>query len=290
MGWFGWSRRQLEGMAPEDAALNLNALPEETSGLSALDVWHYAICHAFGTHASAPVPPTSSVLDVACGTGRWAREMARMLPAGWVAGFDLDGQQLDRALEAGAWRGDDLLPPNCQLTQADALARFPFADGTFDYVHGRFFSAFVPNARWPAVIAEMVRVTRPGGWMELLDATRFASPAPAHDYLIQCLRHLSQHDGLTLEPGAALARYLHASGLKRIRTRTANVQADASRGGLGTSLCADLRAGMTTAGPAYVQAGIASEGQVRLAIEQALRGEASASIQISLTAAWGQRP
>jgi ubiquinone/menaquinone biosynthesis C-methylase UbiE len=288
MGWFGWSRRQLE-VAPEEAALDLNMLPEDVSELNALDVWHYAICHAFGTLACAPIAPTASVLDVACGTGRWAREMARQLPGGWVAGFDLDSQQIDRALEAGAWRGDDLLPPNCQLTQADALARFPYADATFDHVHGRFFSAFVPDARWPVVIAEMVRVTRPGGWVELLDAAHFSSPAPAHDYLIGCLRRLYEHDGLILEPGGALARYLHASGLKRIRTRTAKVRADGSRPGLGTSLSGDLRVGMTAAGPAYVQAGIASEGQVRLAIEQAHRGESDAAIQITLTAAWGQR-
>ena len=289
MGWFGWSRRQSGDPAAAQAALDLNASPGDVSALNTLDVWHYAVCHAFGTLACAPVASSAHVLDVACGTGRWAREMARLLPGGWVAGFDLDGQQIDRALDEGAWRGDDLLPPNCQLVQADALARFPYADASFDYAHGRFFSAFVPAAQWPRVIGEMARVTRPSGWVELVDATRFTAQAPAHDYLLQCLRRLYEHDGLTLEPGSTLERLLREAGLKRLYRRTVTVQAGAGREGLGKSLVGDLVIGLVTAGPAYVQAGIASEGQVRLAIERAQRDEAGAAIQIALTAAWGQR-
>jgi ubiquinone/menaquinone biosynthesis C-methylase UbiE len=288
MGWFGWSRRP-PGDATAQAALDLNALSGDVSTLHALDVWHYAVCHAFGTLASAPVAPSAHVLDVASGTGRWAREMARLLPGGWVAGFDLDGQQIDRALDEGAWRGDDLLPPNCQLVQADALDRFPYADASFDYTHGRFFSAFVPVAQWPRVIGEMVRVTRPSGWVELVDATRFTAQAPAHDYLLQCLRRLYEHDGLTLEPGSMLERLLREAGLQHLTRRTVTVQAVVGREGLGTSLVADLVIGLITAGPAYVQAGIASEDKVRSAIERARRDETGAAIQIALTGAWGQR-
>jgi ubiquinone/menaquinone biosynthesis C-methylase UbiE len=288
MGWFGWSRRQAGDPATQ-AALDLNALPADVLALSSLDVWHYAVCHAYGTLACAPVAPTAHVLDVACGTGRWAREMARLLPGGWVAGFDLDGHQIDRALDEGAWRGDDLLPPNCQLVQADALARFPYADASFDYAHGRFFSAFVPAAQWSRVIGEMVRVTRPNGWVELVDAARFSAQAPAHNFLLQCLRRLYEHDGLILEPGSTLERLLREAEVKRLYRRAVTVQAVASREGLGKSLVADLLIGLVTAGPAYIQAGIASEAQVRSAIEQARRDETGTAIQITLTAAWGQR-
>jgi ubiquinone/menaquinone biosynthesis C-methylase UbiE len=290
MGWFGWYRRQPDDGGPADVALDLQALPSDVSALNSLDVWHYAVSHALGTLACAPIGPAAAVLDVACGTGRWAREMARALPGGWVAGFDADGQQLDRAVDEGAWRGDDLLPPNCQLIQGDALARFPYADSCFDCVHGRFFSAFVPSTRWPQVIGEMVRVTRPGGWVELVDAAHLTSAVPAYGFLLECLRRLYDRDGLTLEPGPGLERLLREAGLQHLHRRSVTIEAAADREGLGRSLLQDLVTGMVTAWPTYVQAGIASEGQARGAVDQARRVATSATIQIMLTAAWGQRP
>lgn len=49
------------------------------------------------------------------------------------------------------------------------LKGLPFPDQQFDYVHQRLLVAAIPAANWPEVIHELVRVTRPGGWVELLE-------------------------------------------------------------------------------------------------------------------------
>lgn len=288
LGWFGWPTRKSRKVTDADTAFDLNALPQDAFGSNSLDAWHLAVCRAFETHALAPITKPTRILDVACGTGRWAREMARMLPTTWVVGVDIDGRQIDRALEEGAWRGDDLLPPNCQLVQGNALSRFPYADGTFDYAHGRFLSAFVPRAQWGQLVREMKRVTRPGGWVELVDTAGFSSPVPACDYLQHCLRSLYEHDGLRLEPGPALEGYLKEAELRHVYRQGVAAQATASRYGVGRVLVSDLLNGMVQAAPAYVRAGIASEAQVRAAVERVRRDAAAVVIRISLMAAWGQ--
>ncbi|RUS31999.1 hypothetical protein BC938DRAFT_476535 [Jimgerdemannia flammicorona] len=61
----------------------------------------------------------------------------------------------------------DDVPSNCSFESANTLEGLPFADNTFDYVFQRFMvTAFTP-AQWDRAIAELVRVTKPGGYVEL---------------------------------------------------------------------------------------------------------------------------
>ena len=41
--------------------------------------------------------------------------------------------------------------------------------GTFEYTHMRCMILAIPARFWPFVIGELVRVTAPGGWIELFD-------------------------------------------------------------------------------------------------------------------------
>jgi demethylmenaquinone methyltransferase / 2-methoxy-6-polyprenyl-1,4-benzoquinol methylase len=104
--------------------------------------------------SSLLLPPGSKVLDLACGTGDLCRDLDA---AGMVAvGVDLSMGMLACArIEA-------------PLAQADAL-QLPFPDQSFDGVVSGFalrnFVALRP------VLAELARVTRPGGRLALLDVS-----------------------------------------------------------------------------------------------------------------------
>ncbi|RUO96013.1 hypothetical protein BC936DRAFT_142789 [Jimgerdemannia flammicorona] len=46
----------------------------------------------------------------------------------------------------------------------------PFPDNHFDFVYQAMSMASFREREWPSVIRELVRVTKPGGWVELFDA------------------------------------------------------------------------------------------------------------------------
>jgi SAM-dependent methyltransferase len=100
--------------------------------------------------------PAPMVLDVATGTGRLPRALLRQ-PSfeGRVIGLDLSRRMLREAVRRTAQFADRLT-----YIWQDAQ-RLPFDDGTFDAVTCLEALEFTPNPR--DVLAELVRVLRPGG-------------------------------------------------------------------------------------------------------------------------------
>ncbi len=93
----------------------------------------------------------ADVLEVGCGTGLILRRLAPL--ARRVAGVDLSAGMLRQARER--------VPA---VVQASALA-LPFPDRSFDVAVSFKVLAHIPEVR--AVVAEMARVVRPGGYLAL---------------------------------------------------------------------------------------------------------------------------
>ncbi|RUS30864.1 S-adenosyl-L-methionine-dependent methyltransferase [Jimgerdemannia flammicorona] len=98
------------------------------------------------------------VLDAGCGTGRWTIDMAEDYPASKFFGLDI----ADMFPKAG-------YPENCTFIHADTLKKLPFEDNTFDFVFQRLMLLAFTPADWNMAISELVRVTKPGGWIELYE-------------------------------------------------------------------------------------------------------------------------
>lgn len=112
-----------------------------------------------------------SVLDVGCGAGHWGRALSRVLPVDARAiGVDREPSWVDvatkRARDAGL--GERF---SFQAGLADAL---PFPDDTFDLVTCQTVLIHCPDPA--AVVAEMVRVTRPGGLVAVAEPNNVAAP------------------------------------------------------------------------------------------------------------------
>jgi ubiquinone/menaquinone biosynthesis C-methylase UbiE len=87
----------------------------------------------------------------------------RVTPNGWVVGIDADPAHVTMASELAAGLG----PGNVEVLCADAR-HTGLGSGIFDVAHARLLLVTVPE---PAeVLAEMVRLTRPGGWVAGLEA------------------------------------------------------------------------------------------------------------------------
>jgi SAM-dependent methyltransferase len=101
-----------------------------------------------------------SILDVGCGTGEITHRLAALFPQAEVIGLDLIESHLDEARRRYARFGARL-----RFASGDATA-LAAADGSFDLVVCRHVLQVVPDPA--AVVAELARVTRPGGRLHLL--------------------------------------------------------------------------------------------------------------------------
>jgi ubiquinone/menaquinone biosynthesis C-methylase UbiE len=130
------------------------------SGYHASDGAAYQVFLGRWTEVLAPVflefariNNDGDVLDVGCGTGSLAAEIARRGPEQRVVGMDVAEPYLTYA------RAHHALP-NLRFELGDA-GSLPFADRAFAASFAQLVLTFVPDHR--QAVAEMVRVTRPGG-------------------------------------------------------------------------------------------------------------------------------
>jgi len=109
------------------------------------------------------------VLEIGCGTGYALVPIARAAGAsGLAVGLDIAEGMLAAAT---ARLERDGLARRPFLTMADAAA-LPFADGAFDAVFTAFTLELFDTPDIPAVLAECVRVLRPGGRLGAVTLSR----------------------------------------------------------------------------------------------------------------------
>jgi ubiquinone/menaquinone biosynthesis C-methylase UbiE len=104
-------------------------------------------------------------LDVGCGPGAWASEMAYHYPQMEVTGIDISNIMIEYA-QAQA-RVQHL--ENIDFQVMDATKPLDFPDNTFDLVNARLIVGFMSRQTWHGTLRELVRVTRPGGIVRLTE-------------------------------------------------------------------------------------------------------------------------
>lgn len=114
----------------------------------------------------APIEQPRDVLDIACGTGIWAIQLARQQPAATVTGTELSLIQPASA------------PANCAFIREDAEDPWVFEEGRrFDLVHLRAVCSCFTDPR--AVMQKVFDQLAPGGWCEYDDFAFEQVPAEA---------------------------------------------------------------------------------------------------------------
>lgn len=113
-------------------------------------------------------------------------------------------------------------PRNYRLVRGNLLTGLPFANDTFDFVHQRFLNVGIVLSAWPAIVDDLMRVTRPGGWIEMCEARDEArSAGPATQRLLGLTKAVAASRGIDLEGRVAnlLSGWLRDSGAVEVQER-----------------------------------------------------------------------
>lgn len=156
-----------------------------------------------------------ALTDVACGTGRFLRDVRRNYPAMQLTGLDLSAAYLDEARR----HMEGLRPAQRLAANAESM---PLADASQDIVTTMFlFHELPPDVR-RIVAGEMARILKPGGLLVFIDSLQMGD-RPGWDGLLEGFperfhepyyRHYAIDDldalfrGVGLMPSGAWTSYL----------------------------------------------------------------------------------
>ena len=174
-------------------------------------------------------------LEVGCGSGAVTRVMARLASPQCATGID---QSRDRLAEARRLAGQHQL--DIEFAEGNAL-RLPIAGGEFDFAWSRFLLQYLPHPE--RALAELVRVTRPGGIVTVADLDgQIEQFYPLEKSLradLEAALRLLGKTGFDPRVGRKLHHMFFRAGLRDLKVRVTPYQVYAGR--LGESDMANWR-------------------------------------------------
>jgi ubiquinone/menaquinone biosynthesis C-methylase UbiE len=256
-------------------------LPLDEQEINRLDFQHYMLRHTLRGNYAAPITNPHEILDVGSGTGRWALEMATHFPQSNVLGVDLTPPAPDA--QAG-------LPDNLAFIQGDILAGLNFSDRSFDFTHMRLLLFSIPENRWPDVVRDLVRVTRPGGWVEIVETGPQQNAGPAMDQIVEWIRQASLKVGVNLMLGPRIGELLAPSGLINVVARGVALPIGAYGGRVGRMAETDVIGVISRARGMVTSMGIAAPATYDAAVAQAKADLDRNHSTLPFYIYYGQRP
>lgn len=242
--------------------------------------------HSLALLGRVDLPPGGRALDVGCGPAGTIELLAeRVGPTGSVTAIDIDPAHVAMARRLVQDRG----LANVEVLQADAR-HSGLPSGSFDVVHARLLLVNIPSPE--QVVAEMVRLAKPGGWVVTDEADAMAGichpPDPSWDRLHEILHAAYRADGADLSIGRKLTRLLGDAGLTDVG---AEGRADVHPAGHARrTLLPDLVRNMRAK---VVAGGIASEdelAQLDRQVRQRLADPSTLIMPCLYFLAWGRKP
>lgn len=292
MRWRFWRRRTAPKTAGAEVILGGRRyvtdapyiLPKDLGEINRLDFQHFMLRSFLHANFLAPVGQPHDILDVGSGTGRWAIQVAQQFPQANVFSLDIEPPQARQSAVVEAQ------PDNCVFVQGDVLQGLPFPDASFDFVHQRLLMGAIPGPRWPDVVRELMRVTRPGGWVELVEAAPVAGNGPAlhqlHDWMVQATRMR----GLDVTIGPRIGDLLREAGLQHITYHDLPIPIGAYGGRLGVMAETQYDALFSGFRPILVARGMTDDAGFASIMQGAHAEIAQSQLTSPYYIAFGQRP
>jgi ubiquinone/menaquinone biosynthesis C-methylase UbiE len=190
-------------LSPQSA--RLYDVQVETLFMGAAGAMRRAALQPIAAHMRGRDQRCMRLLDVACGTGRFLRNLRQAYPALTMAGIDLSSAYLGEARR----HLHGLRPVSLLVANAEAM---PFATGSQDIVTAVFLFHELPADVRRTISAEIARVLKPGGLFVLVDSLQLGD-RPGWDGLLEAFpdrfhepyyEHYLTHDLDTMLTSAGL--------------------------------------------------------------------------------------
>lgn len=245
-------------------------LPKDMDEVNRLDFQHYMMRYGLRGNYAAPIGTPDSILDVGSGTGRWALEMAELFPRARVAGIDVTPPAADTG---SSWEQH---PANYTFMVGNVLEGLPAPDATFAYTHQRYMIGAIPRDQWPRVISELARVTRPGGWVEVVEAGTSEGGGPALQQVDAWVAAVLARRNLDIHLATQLETFLKQANLRNVTVHHVRLPLGAYGGRVGSLVETDYFAAVQAMRAPVVTLGLSAEdtydATVRAAREEVKRG------------------
>lgn len=218
-------------------------LPKDALEDQRLNDQHHVLYRTISNHYLAPLTPATAttILDVGTGTGIWPAEMSTVFPGAHIIGVDVSLESLPHPLS-----------PNCLFSQANVLYGLPFPDQQFTYTHQRLLVAAIPTPYWPTVVHELARVTRPGGWVELLEiGDTIQNAGPATKYFLNWMTGMSKTLSFEMDVLHHLGDLLAEAGCHDVEAQDIPVPLGAWAGTTGQMMKTDVLHGYNALKDSY---------------------------------------
>ena len=241
--------------------------------------------HSATLLARVRIRPGSSVIDLGCGPSGILDLLSESVGhRGHVVGVELNPVSVALAIEFAGTHG----LANVQVIQHDAR-RTGLPDASFDLVHTRTLLINVPDPA--AVLAEMHRLVRPGGWVAVMEPDSAVSmchpPLAAWDRLTEVYLAAFRADGADPFIGRRLPELLRQADFTDIgaEAKADLIPAGHSRRAIRADLVRSMR-------PKIIDRGIADEqelDQLDRAVRQHLADPRTLVMPNLYFLAWGRK-
>jgi SAM-dependent methyltransferase len=230
--------------------------------------------------------PGQSAIDLGCGpSGILDLLSAAVAPGGRVVGLDADPGHTAMARQYAR----ELGLPGVEVVTADAR-QTGLPAGSFGFVHARTLLVTIPEPG--DVLAEMVRLARPGGWVASqepdIENAFCYPPLPAWDRLREIFRASFGRSGADLLIGRRLTELYRQAGLEEIEVvaHAPIYPAGHSRRTILPDLVRSLR-------PMILKLGLSDErelAELDRAVREHLADPRTLTLAHLLVVTWGRKP
>jgi SAM-dependent methyltransferase len=215
----------------------------------------------------------NQILDIGCGPGGWAMDIAAAYPDKQITGIDISTNMIAYA----RMLAQEKQYANATFLEMNALEPFDFPDASFDLINARTILGFVKRPDWRPFIQACSRTLRTGGILRLTEADDWSSTtSPALDHIFDlCGRafRLANYGfsptGRTFGIAPMLIRFLREAGYQHIKKQAYIIDFSA-----GTTehdeWYHNYRVTLQLLKPLITRLGGISEGEYKLLYDQAM--------------------
>lgn len=232
-----------------------------------LRLQHRLFFHTLGRLLPEPieVERVRTVLDVFCGSGAWAIDLAKSYPSIKITALDPNPQMLEIAHVEARTAGVS----NITFVTASLFEPLPYEQQSFDLVHMQRVIPPLMLHDLPTILRHLLTVARSGGWFYLSDFEIGLTSSPAfesfetqvREILLQKQRSITT-DGLAFSPAVFYPRHLAEIGCRDVHYTLTPIDLGNQPGSYGNNRALSLIVTSMQAGRLLVERGQVTQQEI----------------------------